>query len=91
MNKQGNESDKSGGIEWTHVFGPGTGVTWNPIGGCRHGCVWEMPDGSVAECYAKSAMYEASRLRRANADGWRLNIYHCKFCRHYHIGHAPGG
>ncbi len=56
MNKQlktSNGEVVSLGIEWTHVFGPGSGYTWNPVAGCRHGCRWEMPDGSVAECYAK--------------------------------------
>ncbi len=49
MNKQSKR-----GIEWTHVFGPGTGYTWNPVAGCLHDCQWEMPDGSIAECYAKT-------------------------------------
>jgi protein gp37 len=25
-------------IEWTHIFGPGTGFTWNPVVGCSFGC-----------------------------------------------------
>lgn len=33
------------GIEWTDF-------TWNPVGGCQHGCRWRMPDGTVAICYA---------------------------------------
>jgi protein gp37 len=41
------------GIEWTHVFGMGTGRTWNPVGGCEHECRWDMPDGQVAICYAE--------------------------------------
>lgn len=36
---------KSRGIEWTDY-------TWNPVAGCHHGCEWQMPDGSVASCYA---------------------------------------
>ncbi len=47
MNKQG-----ANGIEWTRVYGR-PGYTWNPITGCAHACEWEMPDGTVAECYAK--------------------------------------
>lgn len=54
MNKQGNKQNPIGGIEWTHVFGPGTGFTWNPITGCLHDCRWEMPNGEIAQCYAKS-------------------------------------
>lgn len=46
MNKQ-KKSNGGRGIEWTEY-------TWNPIGGCKHGCRWIMPDGSVAECYAKT-------------------------------------
>ena len=42
MNKQSKK-----GIEWTNY-------TWNPVGGCLHGCMWNMPDGTIAECYAKS-------------------------------------
>lgn len=37
----------SRGIEWCDV-------TWNPIGGCKHGCRWKMPDGKIAECYAEN-------------------------------------
>lgn len=49
MNKQGRS-----GIEWTHVFGEGTGYTWNVSQGCLHGCEWKMPDGKLAQCYAKT-------------------------------------
>ena len=35
------------GIEWCDE-------TRNPIGGCMHECRWEMPDGTVAVCYAKT-------------------------------------
>mgnify|MGYP001301506637 FL=1 len=46
MNKQKN--GKGGrGIEWCDY-------TWNPVRGCHHGCRWEMPDGTVAECYAET-------------------------------------
>lgn len=50
MNKQV-KTDKQGnitgrGIEWTDY-------TWNPVGGCQHGCKWNMPDGSTAICYAE--------------------------------------
>jgi protein gp37 len=54
MNKQGNKTNPSGGIEWTHIFGPGTGFTANPVRGCQHQCRWKMPDGNVAICYAES-------------------------------------
>lgn len=46
MNKQSKSTGKRG-IEWTDY-------TWNPVGGCQHGCRWVMPDGSLAECYAET-------------------------------------
>lgn len=45
MNKQ--KKAGSRGIEWTDY-------TWNPVQGCKHGCRWTMPDGSVAKCYAET-------------------------------------
>lgn len=46
------------GIEWTRIRRPDgvelPGYTWNPTGGCFHGCTWQMPDGSITECYAKT-------------------------------------
>jgi len=59
MNTQGKVINGKvvGGIEWTKTIRPdGTeypGYTWNPIGGCFHACQWEMPDGSIANCYAE--------------------------------------
>lgn len=44
FNKDG--SVKSRGIEWTDY-------TSNPVAGCFHACRWQMPDGSVANCYAE--------------------------------------
>jgi protein gp37 len=53
MNKQA--QGKTRGIEWTDY-------TWNPVGGCKYRCRWEMPDGSVAPCYAElTAQRVASR------------------------------
>lgn len=46
-------NEQKPGIEWTHPYGR-MGWTWNPIKGCVHGCEWKMPDGAIAECYAKS-------------------------------------
>lgn len=52
MNKQGLR-----GIEWLNKpRSDGSiryGYTWNPIGGCLHGCRWAMPDGTTAICYAE--------------------------------------
>lgn len=53
-----NEQHAPGGIEWTRLReSDGTqrrGFTWNVIAGCIHACRWAMPDGSEAECYAKT-------------------------------------
>ena len=54
MNKQAKASGGRG-IEWTDY-------TWNPIGGCKHACRWQMPDGVIAECYAETV---ANRVAQA--------------------------
>ncbi len=53
MNKQ-KTSETSRGIEWTDY-------TWNPIKGCLHGCSWNMPDGSIANCYAEDVANRVAR------------------------------
>lgn len=59
MNKQGKiiNGKVVGGIEWTKTVQPDgsevCGYTWNPVGGCKHKCRWEMPDGQIAKCYAE--------------------------------------
>lgn len=58
-------SIKSRGIEWTDA-------TWNPIAGCPHQCRWEMPDGTVAVCYAESI-----------AEGIASSVYPQGFDAHY--------
>lgn len=57
MNKQ--EKTKNGkvvgrGIEWTEY-------TWNTISGCKHACRWQMPDGSIAICYAEEVAQGVAR------------------------------
>lgn len=46
MNKQ-DKGEGRRGIEWATY-------TWNPVGGCKHACRWQMPDGSMAICYAET-------------------------------------
>ena len=57
-----NEQKAPGGIEWTRIrYVNGLfmrGWTWNPTTGCKHGCTWLMPDGSIAQCYAKTIAEE---------------------------------
>jgi protein gp37 len=69
MNKQGKliNGKVVGGIEWLKtLLLDGTerqGYTWNVIGGCEHACRWEMPDGTIAICYAESV---ATRVAQAH-------------------------
>lgn len=53
MNIQGTKNNPGSGICWTHIFGPGSGRTANPVKGCEHQCEWRMPGGEIARCYAK--------------------------------------
>ena len=46
MTVQFKAKTSSRGIEWCDE-------TRNATGGCLHACKWEMPDGTVIECYAK--------------------------------------
>jgi protein gp37 len=59
MNKQVNRKNGaivSRGIEWTDY-------TWNPIKGGFHACQWEMPDGSIANCYAEDVAWARNHWR----------------------------
>ncbi len=88
MNKNGKIIDNKviGGIEWLKtVYPDGTesrGATSNPVGGCLHGCRWEMPDGTIADCYAKNVAegvaaaayphgFETHYWRPAELEKWR--------------------
>jgi protein gp37 len=64
MNKQDKGNGKRG-IEWCNY-------SWNPMGGCEHLCRWEMPDGTIAKCYAESV-----------AEGVALPSYPQGFGEHY--------
>lgn len=72
MNKQ--KAPK--GIEWTRVQINNdkilAGYTWNPTGGCQHGCTWQMPDGSITECYAKTI---AERFTTAFPEGFDTHYW----------------
>lgn len=73
MNKQGKN-----GIEWTRIrLSAETvldGYTWNPVAGCKHGCEWEMPDGTVAECYAKTIA--EGLAQKAYPQGFEHHYWH---------------
>lgn len=69
MNKQ-RKGPNCRGIEWTDW-------TWNPTGGCFHGCTWKMPDGSITQCYAKTV-----------AEGLARSAYSQGFDHHYWREHV---
>jgi protein gp37 len=79
-----NKQKSPHGIEWTRintvVDGKAValpGYTWNPTGGCLHGCTWQMPDGSITECYAKTV-----------AERMAVGSYSEGFATHYWRPHA---
>src|SRR5258708_28712194 len=65
MNKQ-NKGNGHFGIEWTDY-------TWNPVGGCQHGCRWHMPDGTIAECYAENVAERVSQT--AYSKGFKYHYW----------------
>jgi protein gp37 len=71
------------GIEWTRIRQiidgeeiERDGYTWNPTGGCKHGCTWQMPDGSITECYAKTIAERFTKAydRGFDAHYWRPHL-----------------
>ncbi|MGJ3239422.1 MAG: DUF5131 family protein [Anaerolineae bacterium] len=64
------------GIEWTRIKLSADkimpGYTWNPTGGCKHGCTWQMPDGSITECYAKTI---AERFKTGFPEGFDAHYW----------------
>jgi len=65
MNKQRTKTGR--GIEWTDF-------PWNRVGGCPHDCRWEMPDGSIAGCYAKAVAEGVARA--AYPEGFEHHYWH---------------
>lgn len=66
MNKQA-KANGGRGIEWTDY-------TWNPIKGCFHACQWEMPDGSIANCYAEDVA-ERSMAKQHYPEGFEHHYW----------------
>lgn len=69
-----NEQIAPGGIEWSRIYGR-RGYTWNPTAGCLHGCTWQMPDGSLTECYAKTQA-ESKYVARHYPAGFEAHYWH---------------
>lgn len=53
------------GIQWTDF-------TWNPVGGCQHGCRWKMPDGTIAKCYAETI---AGKFKQFYTEGFEHDYW----------------
>lgn len=77
MNKQ----NPPKGIEWTRIRIDTAydvrhlpGYTWNPISGCMHDCEWVMPDGTVAQCYAKTVAERVAQ--KAYPHGFDHHYWH---------------
>jgi len=70
MNKYKQEKTNGrtkGGIEWAEASS-------NPVGGCFHRCQWEMPDGTIAGCYAKDVAENLAKA--AYPDGFEAHYWH---------------
>lgn len=57
----------------------GRGIEWcddtrNAIGGCMHGCRWEMPDGTTAICYAEE-LAERGVAKAAYPQGFKNHYW----------------
>ncbi len=71
-----NRQNPPKGIEWTRIRDADgevrPGYTWNPTGGCHHGCTWQMPDGSLTQCYAKTI---AERFTSGYPNGFEYHYW----------------
>lgn len=67
MTIQHNPKTGGRGIEWCDR-------TVNATGGCLHDCKWEMPDGTIAGCYAK-ALAENGVAKAAYPQGFEHHYW----------------
>jgi protein gp37 len=81
MTVQFNHRTMARGIEWTDE-------TRNPIGGCTHGCAWQMPDDSRAECYAKW-LAEDGIAKTAYPRGFESHYFRHAVLKALHRGREP--
>ncbi len=71
----------------------GRGIEWcietrNAIGGCMHECRWQMPDGSVAICYAEH-LAEDGVAKRAYSQGFKHHYFRPKGIKQLARGKEP--
>ncbi len=69
------------GIEWTDM-------TIGAIGGCMHECKWEMPDGTVAICYAKE-LAEKGVAKNAYPHGFEHHYFRPGALKQLSAGKTP--
>jgi protein gp37 len=69
------------GIEWTDA-------TRNATGGCMHDCRWQMPDGTVAICYAED-LAEHGVAKKAYPNGFKHYYWRKDGIRNLTAGSDP--
>lgn len=53
--------------------------TWNVVGGCKHNCAFDMPDGNTTQCYAKTVAEGVAQA--AYPDGFATHYWRPKALR----------
>lgn len=81
MTTQFNPKTGRRGIEWCDV-------TRNPIGGCMHECRWQMPDGKIGECYAKTLVNHGV-AKNAYPHGFEHHYWRPESLRQLPAGQKP--
>jgi len=71
----------------------GRGIEWcdetrNATGGCLHDCKWVMPDGTTAECYAKT-LAESGVAKAAYPHGFEHHYWRPRMLRDLVKGQEP--
>lgn len=81
MTKQYKPKTKGRGIEWCDE-------TRNATGGCMHDCKWEMPDGTIAGCYAK-ALAESGVAKAGYPHGFEHHYWRPQALKQLSAGMEP--
>jgi protein gp37 len=72
---------------------PGRGIEWcdetrNATGGCLHDCQWQMPDGTIAVCYAKE-LAESGQVKAFYPHGFEHHYWRPEGLRQLTAGKDP--
>ncbi|TMP97871.1 MAG: DUF5131 family protein, partial [Verrucomicrobia bacterium] len=76
-----NQRSGGRGIEWCDE-------TRNVTGGCKHRCRWEMPDGTIAVCYAED-LAENGVAKKAYPNGFEHHYWRPDALRQLSAGDEP--